>query len=74
MKNENKNIQIIHNTNGKRKEFIMTSSHATLAPTIAENKSLKYDVGSEWFKLDSSTVYKLINIEVNGDATWVALN
>jgi len=44
---------------------------ATAAPTISNNASEGYTVGSEW--IDAPTVYRLVSF-TGTDANWVALN
>jgi hypothetical protein len=44
---------------------------ATIAPTINDNASIGYTVGSEW--IDAPTVYRLTSF-TGTDANWTALN
>ncbi len=78
---------ILVDENGKAKETFaiwmsqMTESNnednpknnyrATLAPTIDNNASQGFTVGSEW--IDAPTVYRLTSF-TGADATWTALN
>jgi hypothetical protein len=44
---------------------------ATIAPTVNDNVSLGYTVGSEW--IDAPTVYRLTSF-TGTDANWTTLN
>lgn len=70
--NENKNINRVRRTNGKRREFIEWHQHPDRAPISSDNPDVSLDVGSKWYKLDDSTVYECIFVDPDtGDATWV---
>lgn len=49
----------------------LNNYRATIAPTIANNASEGYTVGSEW--IDAPTVYRLTSF-TGDDANWTALN
>jgi hypothetical protein len=80
-KNQNYNVQRVHNTNGERREYIQvqqvfeTVSYDAI-PTSDNNRDDGYDIGSIWIRIaEGTTVYILTEIDSGtGDATWVALN